>query len=208
MAEHVDLTDPELHEPKGIASAAADTVYVANGAGSGTFKPFNDFSVNPVISGYEELISQSDFTTQNPSGLNVTTQVTYGPAFGTGADPVSISAAGAITFNEAGAYVVRFRVQMGRTGASGVSLIHIRNKLNGVATADTTSVKLESPEQLFDISFAAIIEVPAATVLTTEIVRDPAGANAGGLVPVTATATGWGTSPSARVRIGRIVNTV
>ncbi len=38
MAEHADLTDPELHEPKGIAAASADTVYVADGAGTGTWQ--------------------------------------------------------------------------------------------------------------------------------------------------------------------------
>lgn len=37
MAEHVDLTDPELHEPKGVAAATSGTVYVANGSGSGSW---------------------------------------------------------------------------------------------------------------------------------------------------------------------------
>jgi hypothetical protein len=32
---HNTLTDPYLHEPKGVASAASGKVYVANGAGSG-----------------------------------------------------------------------------------------------------------------------------------------------------------------------------
>jgi hypothetical protein len=36
--EHVNITDPELHEPKGVAAASADTVYVANGSGSGTWQ--------------------------------------------------------------------------------------------------------------------------------------------------------------------------
>ena len=35
--EHVDITDPELHEPKGVAAANAGEVYVANGAGSGSW---------------------------------------------------------------------------------------------------------------------------------------------------------------------------
>ncbi len=35
---HKDLTGAALHEPKGIASAAVDTVYVADGAGSGSFQ--------------------------------------------------------------------------------------------------------------------------------------------------------------------------
>ncbi len=35
VVRHVDLTDPVLHEPKGIGTAAANEVYVADGAGSG-----------------------------------------------------------------------------------------------------------------------------------------------------------------------------
>lgn len=35
--EHSALPDELLHEPKGASTAAAGTVYVANGAGSGTF---------------------------------------------------------------------------------------------------------------------------------------------------------------------------
>lgn len=38
MALHKDLTGADLHEPKGAAAAAADNVYVATGAGSGTWK--------------------------------------------------------------------------------------------------------------------------------------------------------------------------
>lgn len=34
---HSTLTDPYLHEPKGIASAGTGQVYVANGTGSGTW---------------------------------------------------------------------------------------------------------------------------------------------------------------------------
>lgn len=34
---HSTLTDPYLHEPKGIASAGAGNVYISNGAGSGTW---------------------------------------------------------------------------------------------------------------------------------------------------------------------------
>lgn len=37
MANHADLTDPELHEPKGAAAATAGQIYVANGAGGGSF---------------------------------------------------------------------------------------------------------------------------------------------------------------------------
>ena len=35
MPEHANLTDPNLHEPKGVSSANEGSVYVADGAGSG-----------------------------------------------------------------------------------------------------------------------------------------------------------------------------
>lgn len=36
--QHKDILDPQIHEPKGISSAAVDTVYVGTGTGSGTWK--------------------------------------------------------------------------------------------------------------------------------------------------------------------------
>ncbi|MGD9682601.1 MAG: hypothetical protein AB7L70_19120 [Pyrinomonadaceae bacterium] len=38
MPAHSTLTGADLHEPKGQAAAAANTLYVANGSGSGTHK--------------------------------------------------------------------------------------------------------------------------------------------------------------------------
>ncbi len=38
MVAHSTLTDPELHEPKGISSATSGSVYIANGAGSGNWR--------------------------------------------------------------------------------------------------------------------------------------------------------------------------
>ena len=39
--QHSTLTDPNLHEPKGISTAAADQLYRANGSGSGTWTNAN-----------------------------------------------------------------------------------------------------------------------------------------------------------------------
>lgn len=42
--EHRNIPDAERHEPKGISTATIDEVYVADGAGSGTWKelPYSD----------------------------------------------------------------------------------------------------------------------------------------------------------------------
>lgn len=39
MPAHKNLTGSDLHEPKGAATAAAGTVYMANGSGSGSWQP-------------------------------------------------------------------------------------------------------------------------------------------------------------------------
>lgn len=36
--QHSAITDPQVHEPKGASTASANTVYVSNGAGSGTWQ--------------------------------------------------------------------------------------------------------------------------------------------------------------------------
>jgi len=38
MTEHVDLADPELHEPKGVAAASLGQMYIADGVGSGAWE--------------------------------------------------------------------------------------------------------------------------------------------------------------------------
>lgn len=40
---HSTLTDPYLHEPRGVSSAAAGTVYVSDGAGSGDWRQNDRF---------------------------------------------------------------------------------------------------------------------------------------------------------------------
>lgn len=39
--QHSSLSDPNLHEPKGVSTAAANGVYLSNGSGSGTWTPVN-----------------------------------------------------------------------------------------------------------------------------------------------------------------------
>jgi hypothetical protein len=58
---HKNLTDPQLHEPKGVAAAEEDTVYMADGNGSGTWLkvPFSALDYTPqatsVVTGYQTI---------------------------------------------------------------------------------------------------------------------------------------------------------
>ena len=47
--EHSQLPDELLHEPKGASTAAAGTVYVADGAGSGSFSKLPTTSLDITL---------------------------------------------------------------------------------------------------------------------------------------------------------------
>jgi hypothetical protein len=70
---HATLTDPFLHEPKGIAAAAADRVYIANGSGSGVWTPLSRY-VNGYVGfdattpAYQHSVT-TGFTALNPTFL-------------------------------------------------------------------------------------------------------------------------------------------
>lgn len=53
---HSTLTDPYLHEPKGVASASSGDVYVANGAGSGSWTA-KETLIELSLEGYLEDVS-------------------------------------------------------------------------------------------------------------------------------------------------------
>ena len=55
---HSSLTDPLIHEPKGVASASVGKVYVANGSGSGTWTSKETLH-GETLTGYIENISAS-----------------------------------------------------------------------------------------------------------------------------------------------------
>lgn len=68
---HSTLTDPYLHEPKGVASAGAGTVYVANGSGSGTWVEKTRFigayvGFDATTPAYQHSVTTSD-TILNPT---------------------------------------------------------------------------------------------------------------------------------------------
>jgi len=53
---HSTLTDPFLHEPKGVAAASSGDVYVANGSGSGAWTAKQTL-VGETLTGYLEDVS-------------------------------------------------------------------------------------------------------------------------------------------------------
>ena len=74
---HADLTDPNLHEPKGAATAVVDSIYQADGAGSGDWKlPIKKYSVS--VTGSAVTANTTEEHTFTCNGLVVATDFIIG----------------------------------------------------------------------------------------------------------------------------------
>ena len=61
--QHADYESANIHESKGVSTAVADNVYVADGAGSGTWKRAKQRHVVSLNITTQTLADYSDFST-------------------------------------------------------------------------------------------------------------------------------------------------
>lgn len=85
MADHASLTGSSLHEPKGAAAATAGTVYVASGAGSGSWTTLShtgvavgmcvgfSYAQNATERTITNVLPADDTVPQNTEGTEVIT---------------------------------------------------------------------------------------------------------------------------------------
>lgn len=192
MPDHKTITDPEIHEPKGVASAADDEFLVASG-GSALWRSFPSFNL---------ILSGSELTTQSPTGLDAPLQLKYGPAQTT--TDVSLSVAGDITFNTGGLYRLMFQTHLGRTGGTGASILLGRGRLNGVQVGDAEITKLDNSDVLITINNQIELNVNPGDVFTAQLIRENTGNDSGDAVTFTPSgpnASTWGQIPSTQVTI-------
>lgn len=152
-----------------------------------------------------EVLRSASTTTQAPSALDTPYQVIFGAASGTSASPVMLNAAGLITFNAAGNYAVRIKLQKGRTTGTGIAIIFSRVLINGAAFGSPTVARMENANPISPMESRIAINVPAGSTMVVQIIRDSGGTNSGGLVPLTPTTlTSWGAAPSALLVVSRL----
>lgn len=73
---HASLTGADLHEPKGVASAAVNTIYVASGTGTGTWQKLTTSNFSTVDNPFDaNLVHMRDEKTAgtNPQSLTAST---------------------------------------------------------------------------------------------------------------------------------------
>ena len=206
--EHKDIPDAQLHQIKGAASASSGQVPIATGSGTAAFG-FLDWSQvanKPTASGYESKLSSFSSVNQNPSAVNTPLQITFGSAQAT--TDVSISAAGVITFNTSGNYLVDIFLRFGRSTSTGNAIILNRILKNGAQILNSNGVILSAATQTIPFSAAIPLTMAAGDTMTMEVARDSAGTNDGGLFVVSPTIAGWNIVPSATVVVNKFVGGV
>lgn len=151
-----------------------------------------------------EVLRAASSVAQAPTSVDTPLQVAFGAAQGAPADPVMINAAGLVTFNQAGNYAVRVKLQCGRTGASGTSILLSRLVLGGAQVGSAACVKLTQTDATTPTDSRVVMNPTAGQTLQVQIMRDSAGSNFGGIYPQDATVPTWGTAPSALLVISRL----
>ena len=203
--EHKDIPDAQLHQIKGAASASSGQVPIATGAGTAVFGflDWTQVANKPTSSGYQAKLSAFSSVNQNPSAVDTPLHITFGSAQTT-AD-VSISAAGVITFNTSGNYLIDIFLRFGRSTSSGNAILLNRILKNGAQILNSNGVILSAATQTIPFSAAIPLTMAAGDTITMEVARDSAGTNDGGLFVISSTIAGWNIVPSATVVVNKFV---
>lgn len=151
-----------------------------------------------------EVLRAASAVPQTPTVVDTPLQLTFGAAQGSASDPVMLGAAGLVTFNQAGAYALRLKLQCGRTGSTGTSILLSRLLIDGAQLGSAAAVKMTQTDATTPTESRVALNVTAGQTFAAQIMRDSAGSNFGGVYPHTAAVTAWGTAPSALLVISRL----
>lgn len=151
-----------------------------------------------------ELLRAASTATQAPTAVDTPLQLTFGAAQLSATDPVMLNSAGPVTFNTAGAYAIRIKLQNGRTGATGTSILLSRLLINGAQVGSTAAVKMTQTDATTPTESRVVVQATAGQTFTVQVMRDSAGSNFGGVYPQVSTVAAWGTAPSALLVISRL----
>ena len=161
--QHNAITDPDIHEPKGIAAATAGKVYVSDGASSGDWKyaPGKAHAEIYITSGAttHTLAAASAFTKVNPSG--------EWTASGN-EDHLTVDAAnGEIDLLYAGHYFISFWMTFSTASIASGSQYKFKFAVDGVTSPRTVYVtKPTNGSDIIEISATGLLNATANQVLT------------------------------------------
>lgn len=206
MVEHVAIVDADRHEPKHASTALSGQLLKSTGGGATAFNflTWGEVQNKPTVTPYVTVLTaQSTALSQQPSAVNTPLKVEFGPTQTT-AD-VTLTSVGNLTFNTSGSYLITLFFRFGRTTASGDAYLYSRLLINGTQILNSNGLRLGSQDIVVPFSASVGVTVTAGQVFTTEIIRDSAGINNGGLIQLTPSLAGWAPAPSATMVVSKFV---
>lgn len=197
--QHASIADADRHENKHASGATNGHVLKANGDGTTGFAAPSTLQNVTIASTAES----SSFTSQGPTAVDTPYQITWGA--GTANSDVSIASNGLINITTTGLYSLTVSLNMGRTGVTGVATLVSRLLVNDVAFGSTRAVRIDTSANITTVHYTILRRFTAGDVIRAEVVRDSSTQNDGGLIAVDPVIADWETSPSAGVRIQRLL---
>jgi hypothetical protein len=166
--QHNLITDPDIHEPKGVATAASGKVYVSNGVGSGAWQ-------YPPGKAHGEIYIDAGVTTQTLSAasayakLNPTGEWTSGVS-----NVLTLSpSTGLITLTEAGTYMVNFWCQFSTTAIAQGTIYNFKYNLSGTSSGRTLTVqKFTNGIDKLHVSATGLVTATAGQTLSMYVGGD------------------------------------
>lgn len=146
-------------------------------------------NVNPSSSYFSIEDNFIDQTTQVPAGTDTPITVKFGPARTTPSGLISVDASGVITILKGGPYLIKSRINCGRVGSTGTSILHlwVEVSANGGATwavsGNVVDVRLDNASDTDTFFDATPIFFPTGIKVRTRFARDSLGNNSGDITP-------------------------
>jgi hypothetical protein len=166
--QHNLITDPDIHEPKGAAAAAAGKVYISDGAGSGSWqyppgKAHGEIYIDAGATS-QTLSAASAYAKLNPTGewtAGVSNVLTLGAGTGT------------ITLTQAGTYMINFWCQFSTAAIANGTVYNFKYNLDGTSSGRTLTVsKFSNGSDKLHISATGLVTATANQVLSMYVGGD------------------------------------
>lgn len=166
--QHSALTDPNLHEPKGVSTASAGKVYVANGAGSGNWNYITGHS-------FGELYIEGGTTTFSlPAASGLAKLNPTGEWTVNGNKNIVLSASnGTITTTQAGEYALNFWAVFETASITHDAAYNFHYNINGVSSTRKMYVRKHTNNvETLNVSAYGFVSLPANAVVSMYIGGD------------------------------------
>lgn len=166
--QHAIIDDPDIHEPKGISTAASGECYIADGVGSGSWvacagSSFGEIYIDAGVTA-QTLSAASAYATLNP-GTEWTSNVTSGVTL----DPAS----GQLTVSISGIYQLNFWINFTTAAIAAGTQYYFKYAINGVNSTQTDTVtKITNGADKLDTFASALVQLTAGDIVTIKVAGD------------------------------------